>query len=180
MPAWPLPTQSCLFLDALDYGLHLLNTNSGSNLQEMKQLTTYLEDAGSVWTVAPDTRSLVRRMLPAEANQFERATDPADEAATELREAWTNVYGRHPNPSYAWTHAIKAIEALLWDLVIPKSSGATLGNILRALQDKPSKWRLRLRDNAGSDESKRDPDLGVLTLIAMLSVNADPKLTPFC
>lgn len=56
----------------------------------------------------------------------------------------THVYGRHPNPSDAWDHAIKAVEALLWGLVIPKNTGATLGTILAALANKPSSWTFRL------------------------------------
>ncbi len=108
----------------------------------------------STWKVAPDRRSLTSRVDPTVEEALSAATSPEDAASAELREAWTRAYGRERDPSDAWDHAIKAVEALLRPIVSPKDSGATLGKILSALCAKPSKWQFPLEsDKRGGVET---------------------------
>ncbi|MFM1724037.1 hypothetical protein ABEU20_002613 [Rhodococcus sp. PAM 2766] len=113
-----------------------------------KGLARTLLDAGSAWTVSAEGDSLERRVDATAREQFELASSPDDDAARELREAWAQAYGLTPDPSDAWDHAIKAVEAALWPLVVPKNPTATLGTIEKAIVAKPSKWNLALESNS--------------------------------
>lgn len=106
-----------------------------------------LEIGGSVWRVADDGLSLERRLTETEHSAYVLAVTPDDEATNHLREAWRNAYGLHPDPSDPWDHSIKAVEALLWDLVIPKNNAATLGTTIKALEDKSANWTMRLQSS---------------------------------
>jgi hypothetical protein len=103
--------------------------------------------AGSVWTVNGQGTGLERRVPPAEQSAYEKAVAPGDEASQQLRIAWAKVYGRHGDPSDAWDHAIKACEALLSVVVIPKDQGVTLGKVIAAIRQAPKKFTVRLPGN---------------------------------
>ncbi len=126
------------FLDVLDMALSLSYGHFSDSLN------SYLDLGGSVWTVAPDGLSLRRRVTAAEQDAYMAAVTPLDEASDQLKQAWRAAYGRDPDPSGAWHHSIKAVETLLWSLVIPNNPKATLGLIISALQAKPGKWTFRL------------------------------------
>lgn len=127
-----------LLFEAID--LHLKVTGGyGSS-----SLDTLLSVAGSVWTVSASQRGIERRVDPAEKEAFVRAISPADDASEHLRSAWAEAFGVTPNPSRSWSDAIKAVEALLWGLVIPKNDKATLGTIIQALDAAAHKWNFRL------------------------------------
>ncbi len=145
-----------LFLDAIDLRLRLRNV-SGQQLDKLKYL---LSMGGSVWTVGPDDRSLQRRVGETAQEQAAAAMSPDDQASAELAEAWSKVYGRHPDNSDAWDHAIKAVEELLRPVVSPANTTATLGTMLRDMKAKPSKWTFVL----GTDPQ------GTEALIAMLGL----------
>ena len=49
-------------------------------------------------------------------------------ASAELTEAWIRAYGRDPDPSDAWDHAIKAVEAILIPIVVSKAGQAAVGS----------------------------------------------------
>lgn len=125
------------FLDVVDMHLQLFG-------QGRESLELMLRDGGSAWTVAREPLRLERRVSDEEHQLYAAATTPGDEASTELQEAWGKVYGRDPSPSYAWTHAIKAVEILLHPIVSPVNDKATLGSMLAALEAKPAKWTLTL------------------------------------
>lgn len=115
-------------LDLVDAVVNQAHEVSADHLREM------LRDAGSVWTVSPDGNRLERRVDAFAAESYEAAACPDDEAAAELRQAWTSTYGLHPNPSDAWDHSIKALEAVLIPIVIPSKSKPTLGDVVSTLQ----------------------------------------------
>jgi hypothetical protein len=142
------------YLDVVDATLQHSRGASAGDLREI------LDSGASAWTVAPDGLSLQRRVDPTAQASFVAATAPADAASAELSEAWSNVYGRNPDPSDGWDHAIKAVETLLGPIVIPANPKATLGTMLSALEGKPSKWTLGLSSSGTTD--------GVETLSAAL------------
>jgi len=131
------------FLDVVDIGLRLKPSVTTAHLLDSDLLV-----GGSVWRVNDDHTSLVRRVPSEEQAAYTAAVSPTDEAGEHLTTAWSKVYGRSPDPSDAWDHSIKSVEALLWGLVIPKNNGATLGTILAALANKPSNWTFRLSSSS--------------------------------
>lgn len=134
-----------LMLDVIDALLQL-----HWDWPQKRALKEILERRGSVWTVRTDGKGLERRVDVATSEAFQLATTPRDEASTELSEAWRKAYGRDPDASDAWDHAIKAVEAVLGPVASPKNHKPTLGTIIRDLNAKPEKWTFGLQ-NQGSN-----------------------------
>jgi len=105
--------------------------------------------AGSVWTVSEDQRSLVRMVEPTASAAFEQAIDLPGVASEELRQAWSAAFGRSPNPSDAWDHAIKAVEAALIPVVVPKQAAAQLGHVVGHLDRQGDKFDFVLSTQQG-------------------------------
>lgn len=126
-----------LFLDALDAALYL--RGRGANAQGLR---TILEMGSSAWTVSPAGSGLMRRVQATAVDAFTEATNSADTVSAELIEAWNAVFGRTPNPSDAWDHAIKAVEELLIPLVIPAVAKPNLGGVAGELHGAAEKWHL--------------------------------------
>lgn len=120
-----------VLLDVLDAVLKETAGRAAPGLREL------LELGGSTWTVSADGTELQQRVPPTYADAAEAAMTPADQASGELREAWAKVYGRDPDPSDAWDHAIKAVEAVIVPIVVPKKAKATLGDVLGELKANP-------------------------------------------
>jgi hypothetical protein len=142
-------------LDILDAVLYW---SRGSTAAE---LNVALSLAGSVWEVSDTKLGLVRRVSTADSDSYADAVTPGDAAAGDLRTAWSKVYGRQPDYSDAWDHAIKACESVLAPIVLPNAPKPTLGTILSAIEAKPSKFKLGL-------ESSSRLTTNVETLIGML------------
>jgi hypothetical protein len=164
-----------LCLDMIDSLLEF----GGGRPDGIEALSVHLTVGDSVWDTAPDGKSLTRRVSAAEKDQFTVILSTADTARAELQESWHNVYGRHRDPSDAWDHAIKAVEAVLIPIVCPKKEKATLGSVAGYLKSAPQAWKLTL-DN-------RDAIGGVQTLEAMIRLmwpnpdrhqDGSPKRTP--
>lgn len=66
-----------------------------------------------------------------------------ESAGIKLAKAWENIYGLTPNPSEAYSLAIKAIEDAAIPLVSPKNSRATLGTVIRDMKNQGD-WTLPL------------------------------------
>lgn len=126
-------------LNIVDAALHV-----GPSQLNIAALQRLLALGGSVYTVAPDGKSLTRRVEETAAASAGRAIAVGDAASQELSEAWTRCYGRRPDPSDAWDHAIKAVEEVLRPLALPKNPRATLGLIRQHIFDTQAKWTLPL------------------------------------
>lgn len=128
-----------IFLDVLDFTLGLPQAeDEGDDLQ------TILALGGSVWTVSADGTALERRVDSTVRDAASAAMRPDDEASGELAQAWSKTFGRHPDPSDAWDHAIKAVEALAIPLVIPKKDKPNLGGVAGELKAHPDRWTFAL------------------------------------
>jgi len=97
---------------------------------------------GSVWTATPT--GLQRRVDPTAQAAFHAACRPADAASEELVEAWSNAYGRHPNASDAWDHAIKAVELVLIPIVVPNQRQSQIGHVIGQLDKQGQLWEFVL------------------------------------
>lgn len=127
-----------VFLDLIDAALfHIEDPYGGESNDDLRRV---LEASGSVWTVAPDGRSLVERLDSTTLSQVQDAIAPDDEASEELAAAWRHTYGRNPDPSDAWDHATKAVEAVYIPLVIPRKVKANLGGVIGELRANQSAW----------------------------------------
>jgi hypothetical protein len=126
-----------LFLDTLDATLYLRNSRAQS-----RRLRQILELGSSAWTVNNTGTGLVRRVEPAAQEAYASASASADTVSVELNEAWASAFGRTPDPSDAWDHAIKAVEELLIPLVLPGVAKPNLGGVAGQLRSAPYKWRL--------------------------------------
>lgn len=136
-----------VMLDIVDAVLHLQAMTPG----QYEALDEILFLGGSVWQVDPSGGGLVRRVDETAAAAFAEAISPSDAAGTELSEAWVAAYGRHPDPSDAWDHSIKAVEAVLIPIVTPNKVKATLGDVVGILNSQAAQWKLGLH---GHDDSQ--------------------------
>lgn len=128
-------------LDILDATLALTSGHADS----LKQVLT---DGNAAWTVAKSGKSLERRVDAATTESFMAATSPIDAASTELEEAWSEAYGRQPDASDAWNHAIKAVETVLVPIVAKNNPKATLGTVLAEIKANPNKLSFHLSSSS--------------------------------
>jgi hypothetical protein len=139
-----------LLLDVVDAVLHLREYESFFP-EDRAQLREILRLGGSVWQVGgANYDRLVRRVDPTATAAFVEASSSDDVASAELKEAWTAAYARDPDASDAWDHAIKAVEASLIPIVTPTNAKATLGSVIRTLNEQPDLFWLELE---GPDKS---------------------------
>jgi len=127
-----------LFLDALDHTLLLVDGYGSDDLQHI--LTT----GQSVWEVNERRDGLRRRVPRTEQAAYDEAASADDDISNDLREAWSKVYGLHPDPSDAWGHAIRAVERALGPIVTPNDNGANLGSIAGELGGQSSRFAFGL------------------------------------
>lgn len=146
-----------LFLDVIDLYLRLTTgTDNPWGPKEWERIAAELSllfDLGhSAWEVAWNPGRLERRVSTEATQAYESAQKLGDAIASHLSEAWRAVFSRTTNPSHAWASATKALEAALAPLVIPNSPRPQYGQIVKAMEEKPSKWQA---DLPGEDEEDR-------------------------
>lgn len=136
-----------LFLNVVDY---LLSRDwtviSPARPFRVVRLNRILDEAGSLWAaVGENPRALTRRVSIEMSDLVARTTAGHEKPAEYLKIAWNQAYGRSPNASDAYRNAIRALESLLVPIVSPKNDRATLGTVIRDIQQAPKKFRLRLQ-----------------------------------
>jgi hypothetical protein len=132
-----------LYLDCIDVTLQLTRG------RDAIALSNVLKVGGSVWTITQDKLGLERRVPEATGDAYARAISISDPVADELKQAWGAVFGRNPNPSDGWDHAIKAAEDLLIPIVVPKVAKANLGTVAGELKANPDRWTFGVPSNGG-------------------------------
>lgn len=146
------------FLDLIDGTLQIFTLSSS-----VDALIRLLDIAGSVWTVAPDRQSLVRVVTKEAKATYEVATSVVDEITSEMHVAWVNAFGRNGDPSDAWDHAIKAMEALFIPMIVPNQAKPNLGHAVGQLRNQGQLYELIL---PGKDLNHDvSPLVGMLDLI---------------
>lgn len=151
-------------LDVLDYTLyHIRNLGEdiASPASRALPLARVLILGGSAWGVDQvadqEGRSfrLARRAVGPVPDAV-AALSPATRAHAHLVQAWNRSTGRNPDPSGAYREAVRAVEAAAKPVVLPKNDRATLGTMIVALRDKPTKWRTRIGE---VDDVRRQMEL---------------------
>lgn len=128
---------------ALDVVAYLLTTNRAYE-RRAAALEYALRQGGSKWMVIEndDFHALTERVDSSMVDAFEQATSTNDPASDHLRQGWIAAFGRSPNGTSAYDHAVKSVEAALSPVVAPKNSKSTLGTDIRDMTDGASKFEL--------------------------------------
>jgi hypothetical protein len=106
------------------------------------RLKTILLDAGSVWTVAAADKGkcyLVRRVPDGVADAAVAAFRYGD-AGKRLAQAWEASFGVDPDPTKAYSMAVKAVEDAAIPVVCPNDRTATLGKVIGIVNS--GTWKL--------------------------------------
>lgn len=113
-----------------------------ADAHQQHELNTMLLEAGSVWSVGPrrGAPGLVRRMSPSLTAAAESVMLEGH-AGDRLAEAWSAAFGLNPDPSRAYSLAVKAIEDAAIPVVAPRDSTTTLGKVIGQLKNDP-RWTL--------------------------------------
>ena len=134
-----LGSDTALLLDTVDYIVHYCSVTT----QAAAALNLAFEEARSAYTIGVDSegRYGLQERQPAELTDLmNQMLGGRDEAARQLAAAWSSAFGRTPDLKAACDAAVAAVEAAAKPVVIPYDDRATLGLIIRALEDKPGKW----------------------------------------
>ncbi|WP_419554577.1 hypothetical protein [Candidatus Poriferisodalis sp.] len=148
-----------LLLNVVDYVVHYCQLKPS----RLPQLQVALEEGRSAYVVGVDSGGhleLQHRQPPELTELMNETLSGRDEVARQLAAAWSGAFGRTPDLKAACDAAVVAVEEAAKPVVIPNDQRATLGLIIKALEDKPEKWTTV----TGSD---RDIDsvIGMLRLV---------------
>ena len=136
-------------------------------MEEVGKLNVLLKDGRSAWQITWPGGGLVRR-IPREIEELYISTQDAHGAASRhLEDAWKYAWSSESNGDNAFQSAIRALEACFRAVVIPSNTSANLGDIARALLDKPRKWESRLANHRG-DAGEDATENGVVGLANIL------------
>jgi hypothetical protein len=127
-----------------------------------EEVERQLAYAHSIWSAT--NRGLVSRAEPTAVSAFTHASTPDDLASEHLKEAWNKAYDRNGDPSDAWDHSIKAVEAILLPLILPKQDQAKFGQVVGSLGSKGHQYEVGLLFNQ-SDPPKTSPYNAVEALV---------------
>jgi hypothetical protein len=111
-----------------------------------RKLNTVLEESGSMWRAGERSGSqgLIRRVPDSIQTAVANATLSGGHAGARLARAWGATYGIDPNPSLAYSLAVKAVEDAAIPVVSPNDTSATLGKINSQIRN-TGDWRLPLQ-----------------------------------
>lgn len=130
-------------LDVVEAMLELYGWDQG----RAEELETLLAAANSLYAVRADREGLELRVLPEVKDAVQAVVDSAPGSAGDhLRTAWNEAYSRSPDPVKAYAESIKAVESAMAPVVSPTNLRATLGTIIRDVENKPSKWLFDIAD----------------------------------
>ncbi len=174
-----------LLVDVVDYALRniLLGSYHQNSATIADDLERALLESGAAWRVGriegtPNYR-LERRTDPAASAALARLTDEETREGAHLSAAWDAAYGRNPNPTTAYSEAIKAVEESAIPIVLPNDPKATLGKVIAALRDAPGKWDCIFdRDSRVSTGATVTPVDVVVAMLDLLWTNQTDRHAP--
>lgn len=170
----------------VDFALKSIELGYGMNdvYEAPRALDRALTEAGSVWSVAGDANagySLRRRITEAGDALARQAEAGSGNAASELRIAYDKAYGPDPDPSDAYRHAVKAVEAAAIPIVSPNNAAATLGTVIGDIRQRPGKFSsvlVRPARKIGPSGEDLEPVEVVLALMDQLWSNQTDRHSP--
>ena len=115
-------------------------------------LEAQLVMANSAYSVRADKRGLERRTIPAVRDHVQDVVRSATGSAGDhLATAWNSAFSRNPDPSKAYSEAIKAAEAALAPRVTPQNGKQTLGTMIKDVAQAPQNFTFAIGNGANSD-----------------------------
>ncbi|WP_327321131.1 hypothetical protein OG735_00380 [Streptomyces sp. NBC_01210] len=131
----------------------------GSNDREkaIAELEDMLTLAGSAYRVN-DARTGLELRVDTTAQQAVSSalaaarTPQSGSAADHLATAWKCAYGRDPDPTKAYSEAIKAVESASQSLIEPNNANATLGSMLRVIGNSPQRFSTAIPAPSGEND----------------------------
>lgn len=154
------PKNDMIFMEIVDATLAALNEVNpyGSYRRRpheyRNELEMLLKEGGSAYAIGPDGDGLVLRVDETLRHTLDKAVEAADaqkpHSGDHLREAFAAAYGIKPNPSVAYSQAIKAVEAVANPVFLPKSPEPTLGAVRSSLDQGRHKYEMVIADRAGA------------------------------
>lgn len=115
-----------------------------------------LQTGSSAYRVADDSTSLARRVDVTTTAAFNSAVAAAaaqpnaGSSADQLQEAWRELYGVTPNPSAAFSAAIKAVESAPHSIIEPNNARVTLGTMIGQQRNAPNRYETTLPGPGGN------------------------------
>jgi len=187
-----------LFVRVLELAIESENLSLGYSVrdedQALRQLDRILTESGSVWrldsrqlevenvwrgkTGYRTIRTLQRRTSPETADALQEVSRGAPAAAVHLANAWGAAFGRNPDPSRAYSEAIKAVEAVAVPVVLPNDPLATLGKVIGQLRSTQPKWQVILAEGVTTGGNQMPPIAIITNLAALLWVNQTDRHGP--
>ncbi|MSQ41934.1 MAG: hypothetical protein EXR65_02730 [Dehalococcoidia bacterium] len=140
---WCLKGSGETALEAVDFLLMECDVDTISRVMLHKAL----DEAGFEWELRLDggaNAGLTRRVSPELSAAVDAVIGHGGSAAEHVRNAWTLAFGRSPNATAAYQHAVQAVEAALKPITIPNDSGATLGKMIMQVRRNASAHTVRL------------------------------------
>ncbi len=124
---------------------YLMTAGSGRREVEIAALQDMLTLAGSAYRVNSARSGLERRVEPTVQQAAAQAlatsrSQQSGSASQHLETAWQCAYGQNPDPSKAYSEAIKAVESASQALIEPNNSRATLGTMLKVIGNSPQRF----------------------------------------
>ncbi len=136
-------------LDVIDYLLAEGNVEPRGR-EELEQL---LGEGRSAWRATP--LGLQKRVDDTLQRTLAGVISARERPGRYLEDAWQKAWGRQPDASGAYRAAVQAVEAGYQPIVSPRNKLTTLGGIIRDIDEKPSKFRVRLQ-GGGPEENVRN------------------------
>lgn len=135
--------------------------HSGTSGTAAMTLDGILLRGHAAWTVSEPEggrRRIVRRLPEGVAEAVHDVVSRSDLAGVHLKKAWNNAYSNDEDASVAYSSAIKSVETLACPLIEPKNAKATLGTVIKALDDQHNKsskstWEFAIENPADATES---------------------------
>lgn len=134
---------------------YLLAHGERGQVDELNNLLTRSKSAWEVGTRA-GRPGLMRRVPEGVQVAVDAVMGRTGLAGVRLAGAWGELYGLTPDASKAYALAIKAVEDAAIPAISPANGNATLGTVLRQIEDQGD-WQLPMKR-----EHKRAPSQGVL------------------
>lgn len=110
------------------------------------QLEVLLKEAGSKWQIGirtADAMGLVQRVPEGVQSAVDETIQSSGRAGARMASAWAAAFGIAPNPSQAYSLAVKAVEDAAVPVICPNDSTATLGKINSQMRN-TGNWSLPL------------------------------------
>jgi hypothetical protein len=106
-----------------------------------KAFDTILFESGSAWKVGERLGKVgLERRLPEGVSQAAESAFNSPNAGKRMARAWEAVFGVHPDPTKAYSMAVKAVEDAAIPVVCSNDRSATLGKVIG--QVKAGTWKL--------------------------------------